>query len=214
MKINLCLLCCVILIVSNTFAWPADTNAPSSSVQNVKIGHSTDGFGITMGVYSPFHSEMKGIYGGAFILSGQYCLNMSRSIDLLMSIGFISNEGNPYYEDFTFMSGDRSNISIVPIEVNIRRRFVLMKEPARGLFVGAGINYIRAAEKVPGIVSASGGDFGTHIFAGPQIFIRDNVAFEGEVKVLMNKIDMKDGSLRYSITLSGLTIKVGFSWYY
>ena len=213
-KIILCLLCCVILVGSNTFAWSVDINAPSSSVQNMKIGHSTDGVGIMMGAYSPFHSEMKGIYGGAFMLSGQYCLNMSRSIDLLMSIGFIRKEGNPYYEDSTFTSGDRSNIRIIPMEVNIRKRFVLMREPARGLFVGAGINYISANEKVPDIISASGGDFGSHIFAGPQIFIMDNVAFEGEVKLLMNEIDMKDGSLRYPLTLSGLTIKAGLSWYY
>jgi hypothetical protein len=167
-----------------------------------------------MGVYSPFNSEMKGIYGGAFIISGQYCLNMSRSIDLLTSIGFIRKEGDPYYKDSTFSSGDHSNINIIPIELSIRRRFILMKEPARGLFIGAGINYIRATEKIPDIVSSSGGDFGAHIFAGPQVFLRDNVAFEGEVKLIMNEIDMKDGSLRYPLTLSGLTIKAGFSWYY
>lgn len=211
-KINVCLLCCVILFSYSTFACSTGENVPSPS--SIKIGNSTDGAGVMMGVYSPFNSEMKGIYGGAFIISGQYCLNMSRSIDLLTSIGFIRKEGDPYYKDSTFSSGDHSNINIIPIELSIRRRFVLMKEPARGLFIGAGINYIRAAEKIPDIVSSSGGDFGTHIFAGPQVFLRDNVAFEGEVKLIMNEIDMKDGSLRYPLTLSGLTIKAGFSWYY
>jgi len=211
-KINVCLLCCVILFSYSTFACSTGENAPSPS--SIKIGNSTDGAGVMMGVYSPFNSEMKGIYGGAFIISGQYCLNMSRSIDLLTSIGFIRKEGDPYYKDSTFSSGDHSNINIIPIELSIRRRFVLMKEPARGLFIGAGINYIRATEKIPDIVSSSGGDFGTHIFAGPQVFLRDNVAFEGEVKLIMNEIDMKDGSLRYPLTLSGLTIKAGFSWYY
>jgi len=211
-KINVCLLCCVILFSYSTFARSTGENAPSPS--SIKIGNSTDGAGVMMGVYSPFNSEMKGIYGGAFIISGQYCLNMSRSIDLLTSIGFIRKEGDPYYKDSTFSSGDHSNINIIPIELSIRRRFILMKEPARGLFIGAGINYIRATEKIPDIVSSSGGDFGTHIFAGPQVFLRDNVAFEGEVKLIMNEIDMKDGSLRYPLTLSGLTIKAGFSWYY
>jgi len=211
-KIYVCLLCCVILFSYSTFACSTDENAPSPS--SIKIGNSTDGAGVMMGVYSPFNSEMKGIYGGAFVISGQYCLNMSRSIDLLTSIGFIRKEGDPYYNDPTFSSGDHSNINIIPIELSIRKRFVLMKEPARGLFIGAGINYIRATEKIPDIVSSSGGDFGTHIFAGPQVFLRDNVAFEGEVKLIMNEIDMKDGSLRYPLTLSGLTIKAGFSWYY
>ena len=211
-KINVCLLCCVILFSYSTFARSTGENAPSPS--SIKIGNSTDGAGVMMGVYSPFNSEMKGIYGGAFIISGQNCLNMSRSIDLLTSIGFIRKEGDPYYKDSTFSSGDHSNINIIPIELSIRRRFILMKEPARGLFIGAGINYIRATEKIPDIVSSSGGDFGTHIFAGPQVFLRDNVAFEGEVKLIMNEIDMKDGSLRYPLTLSGLTIKAGFSWYY
>ena len=211
-KINVYLLCCVILFSYSNFVWATDENAPSPSI--IKAGNSTDGAGVMMGVYSPFNSEMKGIYGGAFVISGQYCLNMSRSIDLITSIGFIRKEGDPYYNDPTFSSGDHSNINIIPIELSIRKRFVLMKEPARGLFIGAGINYIRATEKIPDIVSSSGGDFGTHIFAGPQVFLRDNVAFEGEVKLIMNEIDMKDGSLRYPLTLSGLTIKAGFSWYY
>jgi len=52
------------------------------------------------------------------------------------------------------------------------------------------------------------------IFAGPQIFLRDNVAFEGEAKLLLNQVNMKSNDIRYSITLSGLVIRVGLSWYY
>jgi hypothetical protein len=214
--INLWLICCVILIISNTFVLALNGEPSSSSKQSesVKIGHPTDGVAIMMGVYSPFQSEMKGVYSGAFTISGQYCLNMSRSIDLLGLLGYTHSEGNPYYDDLSFTSGGSSTINIIPIEMSIRKRFVFMKEPARGLFAGVGINYIRVTEKMPDIVSASGGDFGMHLFVGPQIFIRNNLAFEGEVKLLMNEIDMKDSSLRYPLTLSGLTIKAGLSWYY
>lgn len=218
-KINLCLLCCVILAISNNFAWSLEGNTPATSEQEtskeyINLKHPTDGVAIMMGTYSPFHSEMKGIYGSAFTLNGQYYLNMSRTIDLIGSIGYTHKVGNPYYKELTFTSGENSTINIVPIEVSIRNRFVFMKEPARGLFVGLGMNYIRVTEKVPDIVSSSGGDFGFHLFIGPQIFLRDGIAFEGEIKLLMNEVDMKDGSLRYPISLSGLTIKAGLSWYY
>jgi len=218
-KINISLLCCVILAISNNFAWSLDKNAPSpseseTSKEYINIRHPTDGVAFMMGAYSPFNSDMKDIYGSAFTISGQYCLNMSRFLDLLGSIGYTHKGGNPYYGDLTFTSGEFSTITIVPIEMSIRGRLAFMKEPARGLFAGIGINYIRVTEKVPDIVSAKGGDFGMHLFVGPQIFLRDGLAFEGEIKLLMNEIDMKDGSLRYPITLSGLTIKAGLSWYY
>ena len=216
---NLCLLCCVILAISINSAWSLEGNAPVTSEQEsskeyINLKHPTDGVAIMIGTYSPFHSEMKGIYGSAFTINGQYCLNMSRTIDLIGSIGYTHKEGDPYYNELTFTSGEKSTINIIPIEVSIRNRFVFMKEPSRGLFVGLGINYIRATEKVPDIVSSSGGDFGMHLFVGPQIFLRDGIAFEGEIKLLMNEVNMKDGSLRYPITLSGLTIKAGLSWYY
>ena len=191
-------------------------NSPKeeSSVEIVRVDNSGDGVGIRLGVYSPFHEEMKGIYGGAFAFDAQYSLNMSLTTDLLASVGLIRKEGNPYYGDPSFTSGDRSKISIIPIEVSLRKRFSLMKYPPRGMFIGAGINYIRVAEKMTDIVSATGGDFGTHIFVGPQIFLRDGLAFEGEVKLLINEVDLKSGNIRYPVTLSGLIIKAGLMWYY
>jgi hypothetical protein len=209
-------LCYIFLLVgSMSFLYAEEPSSKGeSSVKIVKIGNSADGVGITMGVYSPFHEEMKGVYGGAFTLSGQYSLNMSLSTDLLGSVGFIRKEGNPYYDDPSFTSGDHSKISIIPIEISIRKRFSLMKYPPRGLFIGAGMNYMRVSEKMPNIVSSTGGDFGTHIFVGPQLFLRDGLAFEGEIKLLMNEVDMKSGNLRYPVTLSGLIIKAGLMWYY
>ena len=183
-----------------------------------KTNPTMDGLALLMGVYSPLQDEMKGIYGGAFALSGQYCLNMSKSVDLLASIGFIQKTGNPYYDVPTFSSGSSSEIRIIPMEVSIRRRIVFMKSPSglvsRGLYVGAGINYVRASEEIPEIMSSSGGDFGMQIFAGPQMFITKNLAFEGEVKLMMNEVDMKHEDERYSITLSGLVIRAALSWYY
>ncbi len=179
-----------------------------------------DGISLLMGVYSPFDDEMKGIYGSAFSLSGQYCLNMSRSIDLLGAIGFVKKGGDPYYDIPTFSasSDESSSIRIIPLEISIRHRVALMKNPygslSRGLHAGAGINYIWAKEEIPGTPSASGGDFGVQIFAGPQIFINKNLAFEGEVKLLLNSVDMKYEEKRYSLTLSGLLIRAGLSWYY
>ncbi len=179
-----------------------------------------DGISLLMGVYSPFDDEMKGIYGSAFSLSCQYCLNMSRSIDLLGAIGFVTKGGDPYYDVPTFStsSDESSSIRIIPLEISIRNRVALMKSPygslSRGLYAGAGINYIWAKEEIPGAPSASGGDFGAQIFAGPQIFINRNLAFEGEVKLLLNSVDMKYEERRYSLTLSGLLIRAGLSWYY
>jgi hypothetical protein len=192
----------------------SQNTSEESSVEIVRVDNSGDGIGIKLGVYSPFHEEMKGIYGGAFAIDTQYSLNMSPTMDILASVGLIRKEGNPYYNDPSFTSGDRSNISIIPIEVSLRKRFNLMKYPPRGIFIGAGINYIRVTEKMPDIISASGGDFGSHLFVGPQIFLRDGLAFEGEVKLLINELDLKSGNLRYPVTLSGLIIKAGLMWYY
>jgi len=184
------------------------------------MGRPMDGITLLMGVYSPFDDEMKGIYGSAFSLSGQYCLNMSRSIDLLGAIGFAKKGGDPYYDVPTFASSsdESSSIRIIPLEISMRYRMALMKSPygslSRGLYAGAGINYIWAKEEIPGTPSASGGDFGAQIFAGPQIFINKNLAFEGEVKLLLNSVDMKYEEKRYSLTLSGLLIRAGLSWYY
>ena len=179
---------------------------------------TTDGFSLLMGVYSPLHDEMKGIYGGMFSISGQYCLNMSKSIDILTSIGLMQRSGNPYYDVPTFVSGQDSKIRIIPLELSIRRRIAFMRSPAgfvtRGLYVGTGINYVMAKEEIPDMLDASGGDFGVQVFAGPQMFFTENLAFEGEVKLLLNEVDMKHEDERYSVTLSGLVIRAALSWYY
>lgn len=209
------ILCFILLFTGNVYTLLADEPPQNeSSVEVVRIGNSADGVGITMGVYSPFHDEMKGIYGGAFTINGQYSLNMSSTIDLLASVGLTRKEGNPYYDDPSFASGDRSSLRIIPIELSLRKRFSLMKYPPRGMFIGAGINYIVASEKMPNVMSSKGGDFGSHIFVGPQIFLRDGLAFEGEIKLLVNEVDMKSRNDRYPITFSGLTIKAGLMWYY
>jgi hypothetical protein len=177
-----------------------------------------DGLMLLMGVYSPVDEEMKGIYGEMFSLSGQYSLNMGWDTDLMASIGFMRKNGNPYYNVPTFSSGISSTIKIIPMELSIRRRVVFMRNPSgsasRGFYAGAGVNYIRASEEIPDFLSAKGGDFGTQIFAGPQIFFTRNFVFEGEVKFLMNDVDMKHEDNRYSITLSGLIIRAALSWYY
>jgi hypothetical protein len=177
-----------------------------------------DGLTLLMGVLSPVHAEMKDMYGSAFTLSGRYCLSMGGSTDILTSIGFVQKTGDPYYDDLTFSPGESSTLRVIPLEISIRRRMVFMRSPSglvsRGLYAGAGINYIRATEEIPGILSARGGDFGAQIFAGPQMFFTDNLAFEGEMKLLMSEVDMKYEDNRYSITLSGLVIRVGLSWYY
>ena len=177
-----------------------------------------DGLTLLMGVFSPLHDEIKDMYGSGFTLSGRYCLNMSGSTDVLASIGFMQNGGDPYYNVSTFSSSEPSTLSIIPLEVSVRRRIVLTRSPSglvlRGLYAGVGINYIRATEEVPQILSASGGDFGMQIFAGPHVFFTDNIAFEGEVKLLMNEVDMKYEDNRYSLTLTGLVIRAALSWYY
>ena len=193
-----------------------DEAEAQSAVSNTKL--TMDGLAILMGVFSPINDEMKNIYGSAFTLGGQYCINMSRSTDILTSIGFAQKTGDPYYDDPTFSSSESSELRIVPLEVSIRQRITLMKNPSglvhRGLYAGIGLNYIWATEEIPGLLSSKGGDFGMQVFAGPQIFFTKNVAFEGEVKLLMNDVDMKYEDERYSITLSGLVIRVGLSWYY
>jgi streptogramin lyase len=180
---------------------------------------AANGLAILMGVYSPFQNEMENIYGNGFILGGQYYLSMSPSIDLLASIGFMDQSGNPncgYCGDPTFLSDNVPTINMIPMEVGMRYRIAFMKYPSepRGLYVGAGINYIRVTEKIPDIISAKGSGFGTQIFAVPQIFFRKNIAFEGEVKLLMNKVNMESCDSRYSINLSGLVVRAGLSWYF
>jgi hypothetical protein len=216
MKLRVVLATLCIILLANSIVW--STERKSSDEGQSEIVQTSDGFAILMGVYSPFDTEMKGIYGGAFSLGAQYYLNMSRSIDLLASVGFAHKKGNPFYDDLTFASDNISSITFFPIELSIRKRFIFMKNPnkglSRGLYIGTGINYIRASEKINDEKSANGGDFGTHVFAGPQIFLNDNLAFEGEVKILLNNVDMKQGSMRYPVTFSGLTIKAGLAWYY
>lgn len=189
---------------------------PQPEIREMKP--TMDGFSLLMGVYSPLHDEMKGIYGSIFSMSGQYCLSMSRSIDILTSIGFMQRSGNPYYDVPTFESGQSSKIRIIPLELSIRRRMAFMRSPAgfvtRGLYIGTGINYAIAKEEIPGMLEASGGDFGVQIFAGPQMFFTPNLAFEGEVKLFLNEVDMKHEDDRYSLTLSGLVIRAALSWYY
>lgn len=177
-----------------------------------------DGLTLLMGVYSPIDEEMKGIYGEMFSLSAQYSLNMGGTTDLVASIGFMRKNGNPYYNIPTFSSGRSSTIQIIPMELSIRRRMTFMRTPsgstARGFYVGGGINYVRASEDISEFLSAKGGDFGTQIFAGPQIFFTQNLVLEGEVKFLMNDVDMTHEDNKYSITLSGLIIRAALSWYY
>ena len=209
------------LVSSSSFSQteaPAETVAvePQPEVRGMKP--TLDGFSLLMGVYSPLHDEMKGIYGGMFSLSGQYCLNMSRTIDILASIGLMKRSGNPYYDIPTFVSGQSSDIRIIPLELSVRRRIAFMRSPTgfmtRGLYIGTGINYLMVKEKIPGILDASGGDFGVQIFAGPQMFFTRNLAFDGEVKLFLNEVDMKHEDNRYSVTLSGLVIRAALSWYY
>ncbi len=194
----------------------AEKSEPQLGVGRTKL--TMDGFSLLMGVYSPLHDEMKGIYGGMFAMSGQYCLNMSSSTDILTSVGFMRKSGNPYYDVPTFSSGQESKIRIIPLELSIRRRMVFMRSPdgfvTRGLYIGTGLNYVMAKEEIPDMLEASGGDFGVQIFAGPQIFFTRNLAFEGEIKLFLNEVDMKHEDDRYSVTLSGLVIRAALSWYY
>ena len=183
-----------------------------------ETGSTIDGLSLLMGVYSPIDEEMKGLYGGMFSLSAQYNLNMGGPTDLLASIGIMKKSGNPYYNIPTFSSGESSTIQLIPMELSIRRRAVFMRTPSglvsRGFYGGVGINYIRVSEDIPEFLSASGGDFGLQVFAGPQIFFTENFVFEGEVKFLMNDVTMKHEDSKYSITLSGLVIRAALSWYY
>jgi len=205
---------------------PADTKKPQEKAEArqepkkeiEKPEPPADGLSGLISIFSPLHGGMKNIYGNGLIMGGQYCLNISKTVDFLISIGFMSKSGDPYYDDLTFTSEESSTLLLTPLEFSVRRRIALMKSPSRllsrGLYAGAGINYIMASEKIPGILSAKGSGFGTHVFAGPQIFFRENAAFEGEVKLLMNEVDMKYDGNRYSIALSGVVIKAGVSWYY
>ena len=242
----ICLLCFALLYSHNSFGQPPDSAeklkpppvdneteepkpppareaAAEPPTRYESMGSPMDGLTLLMGVYSPFHDEMKGIYGSAFSFGLQYCLNMSRSVDLLASVGYMKKGGDPYYDEPTFSvpsssSGKSPSIRIIPLEISIRQRIALMKDQSgstsRGLYAGAGINYIRAKEESPEIPAATGGDFGAHIFAGPQIFFTDSIAFEGEVKLMLNNVDLEYEEKRYCVTLSGLFIRAGISWYY
>ncbi len=217
MKIRFVLICFITLSIINNFA-ELSRGISSEEDQGEEIIVTLDGFSVLMGVYSPFDTNMKGIYGSIFSLSARYCLNMGRSVDLLASVGFAHKNGNPFYDDLTFTSDNISSITFFPVEISARKRFIFMKNPtkglSRGLYIGGGVNYIRAREKINEIQTTNGGDFGAHLFAGPQIFLNDSLAFEGDVKLLFNSIDMKHGSIRYSLMFSGLMIKAGLAWYY
>lgn len=217
------LLLCFLLIAQS--AMSSEDSEPPVSKGNIKPQQAAktpkqtmDGVSVLMGVYSPFDDEMKGIYGNAFIMSAQYCFNMSGLVDLIASIGFSKNDGSPYYDVSSFSSDKISKFRIIPMEISLRYRLIFMRDQyefiSRGLYGGIGINYIRAREEVKGSLLASGGDFGTQIFIGPQIFITNKLAFEGEVKMLMNKVDMRYKDNTYPLTLSGLVIRAALSWYY
>ena len=197
---------------------PADPLVAKLNPVSADQKPAMDGLTLLMGVYSPLHEEMKGIYGGMFSLSGQYSLNMGGTTDLLASIGFMRKSGNPYYNVPTFSSGKSSTIQIIPMELSIRRRMVFMRKasglPSRGLYAGLGLNYIRASEEISEFMSSKGGGFGVQVFAGPQIFLKEDLVIEGEVKLLMNEVDMSHEDTRYSITLTGLVIRAAISWYY
>ena len=218
------LLCLALSYSYNSFA-QSEESAPE--LKPAEAGMQTalteakstiDGVSLLMGVYSPIDEEMKGVYGGMFSMSVQYNLNMGGTTDILASVGFMRKSGNPYYNIPTFSSGKSSTIQIIPMELSIRRRMVLLKRPSglmsRGFYAGAGVNYVRVSEEISEFLSATGGDFGLQVFAGPQIFFTENFAFEGEVKFLMNDVTMKHEDNRYSITLSGLVIRAALSWYY
>ncbi len=197
----------------------AETQPVAEEPMEVEITESPlDGPTLLMGVFIPLHDDIKEIYGGTFALGGRYCLNMGNNIDFLGSIGYIKRSGDPYYDVPTFSPDKCSTIRIVPLEVNVRRRVVLMKSPAgfvsRGVYFGGGVNYILAREKIPGILSAKGGNFGVQIIAGPQVFFTKNLAFEAEAKLLLNEVTMKYENEEYSINLSGLVIRAALSWYY
>ena len=210
------LLCLTLLYSYSSFAQSVESAQKLEAVAETRS--TMDGLSLLMGVYSPVDEEMKGIYGGMFSLSAQYNLNMGGPTDLLASIGIMRKSGNPYYNTPTFSSGKSSTIQLIPMELSIRRRVVLMRSPSglasRGFYGGVGINYIRASEEIPDFLSAKGGDFGLQVFAGPQIFFTENFVFEGEVKFLMNDMSMKHEDNIYSITLSGLIIRAALSWYY
>jgi len=217
-KLTIIVLLYSVLLYSYTSL--ADSTAPTPEQPNMgaMMKPTIDGLMLLMGVYSPIDEEMKGIYGEMFSMSAQYSLSMGGTTDLMASIGFMRKNGNPYYNIPTFSSGISSTIQIIPMELSIRRRVPLMKTPSgstsRGFYAGAGVNYIRASEDISGFLSAKGGDFGTQIFAGPQIFFTRNIVLEGEVKFLMNDVDMTHEDNKYSITLSGLIIRAALSWYY
>ena len=177
-----------------------------------------DGFTLMTGVFYPLNASMKDMYGGAFTIGGRYCFNMSRSVDLLGSISFVRNGGDPYYDEPTFTTGASSTLQFVPIEASMRERIVLMRNSeglvTRGIYVGAGVNYVRAKEEIPDILSTKGGDFGIQLFVGPQVFFTENLALEVEMKVFINNVHMRDERNQYDISLSGLVVRAGISWYY
>jgi hypothetical protein len=223
------LLCFAFLCPYSSLAQSADsaggTEQPPVAAESAQTRTSfagtkpaMDSVSLLMGVYNPLDEEMKGIYGGMFSLGAQYSLNMSGPVDLLLSIGLMRNSGNPYYNIPTFSSGKSSDIQIIPMEISIRRRMAFMRNPSgsvsRGFYAGAGVNYVRVSEEISEFLSASGGDFGLQVFAGPQIFFTESFVFEGEVKLLMSSVDMKHEDRKYPITLSGLVIRAVLSWYY
>lgn len=186
--------------------------------------NNMDGITLLTGVYMPFHNATKGIYGNSLVTGIQHSLNMGRSIDIMSSISFTRDRGNPYYDVSTFSSDNSSVIRFIPIEVSVRRRIGLVKDSSgfasRGIYSGIGINYIIAREEIPDILIAKGGDFGLQIFAGPQVFFKDRFVFEGEVKFIMNNVNMKYQKESYvqdkdyMLNLYGIVIKLALSWYY
>ncbi|MBD3182331.1 hypothetical protein GF312_08570 [Candidatus Poribacteria bacterium] len=214
---------CFLIHKSHSEEFPKELKPPPDSAVNQgtrrTISNSPlDGVTLLTGIYYPLQGEVKDIYGGAFAIGGQYCFNMSRSIDLLGAVSLIKSDGDPYYDDPTFSSDRLSNIQLVPFELSIRQRIAFMKSlqgfVTRGLYFGGGINYIRAREKVADMFTTNGGDFGIHLFVGPQVFFTNNLAFDGEIKLIMNGVDMRDSNNEYSMNLSGLVIRAGLSWYY
>ena len=212
------LLCFALLYPYSSFAQTTDSITELAEPTPAGTRPIMDALSLLVGVYSPLDEEMKGIYGSMFSWSVQYNLNMGGQTDILASVGLMRDSGNPYYDVPTFSSGKSSTIQLIPMELSIKRRMVFLKDTSglasRGLYMGAGINYIRASEKISEFLSASGGNFGLQIFAGPRINLTENFVFDGEVKFLMNAVDMRHEGDRYTVNLSGLVIRAALSWYY
>lgn len=164
------------------------------------------------GIYSPIEEEVENIYGSSF----QGLLALSSPLGdfgrMKVVADFLQTKGDPYYRNKDFRAGDAATLSLRSVALLIETSGRSANNPR--LFLGAGLVYAVAREKIVGVSSNPGDGIGVQFAVAPEVRLLSRISLVADAAYRFLQLTFRNDKDRYRLNLSGGSLKFGLAYHF